>query len=115
MAFSITWADVEAIAPELSAVSTDTQTAILADVEAQLSEDYLGTKYDLACKYLCAHLGTIARRNGSGGAVTSRTVGPVSEAYSVAAATSTDGLNSTSYGQEYKRLIKQTQYRMVLL
>ena len=62
----ITWADVIAIAPELASVPVDTQNAILLDISKQLSASRWGERYDTACKYLAAHLGTISTLGGQG-------------------------------------------------
>lgn len=105
MAISITWADVVLIAPELSTVPTGAQNAILADVDLQVNEDVLESKYNLAAKYLCAHLATIRARAGAGGPVTSVSVGAVSKSYGASIADGAAQLGSTGYGLEYERII----------
>lgn len=112
----ITWADVVAVAPELASVATATQNAILADVAAQLVAAQWGSRYDVACTYLAAHLGTLSKSGGQGvaGPVTSETVGSVSRSYA-APAVSESGMGSTSYGREYERLKKQNVGRIGLV
>lgn len=91
---AVSWSDVTAIAPPLSAVPSGTQTVILAAVSAQLSNaSYWPTTalYELAQKYLAAHMGTLyLRSNGggdaSGGPVASESVGDVSVSYMTAPA-----------------------------
>ena len=112
----ITWSNVVAIAPELASVPLATQTAILSAVEAQLAPSQWGARYDLACTYLAAHLGSasIAGGQGAAGPVTSETVGSVSRSYAAPAAT-TANTGSTSYGREYERLKKQLVGRIGLV
>lgn len=82
---SITWADVVAIAPDLAAVAPAGQAAILASVPLFLDSATLGTRYDLASTYLCAHLGVLVLRggDGAGGPLSSEGVGPLSAGYAV--------------------------------
>lgn len=102
---AITWTDVVNIAPELSTVATDTQTAILADVALQMPAEVWGTMLDTGSKYLAAHLATVTSRRGGGGAgpLTSETVGQVSRSY--AAPLKATSIMSTPYGVEYDRLL----------
>jgi len=100
---AITWADVEAVAPELSAVALATQTAILAQVNSELSTSVWGTKIEIGRAWLAAHLGTLAGIEEGGGAVQSETVGAVSRTYAV----SSGDYSSTAYGNEFQRLLMQ--------
>ena len=112
MAFVTTWADVETIAPELSTVAFETQQAILADVDAQLSEPNIGARrYPIACKLLAAHIATLLKRaEGNSGQVTSESVGSVSRSY--ATAPLKDPIyDSTKYGIQYRGIIRQTAAR----
>ncbi len=114
MAFTLTWAEVVKVAPDLSTLTVDQQNAVLADTDTQLAEAQIGaTKYGLACKYLAAHLGTILKRGatGSAGAVASESVGSVSVSYAVAPMTN-EALGSTPYGVLYLGVIRQLQYRV---
>jgi hypothetical protein len=103
---AITWADVTAIAPELSTVANGSQTAILADVALLLNASALGSKFDMASKYLAAHLGTVASRpGGEGGPVVSDTVGPLSRSFAPPGFTD-PYYASTPYGVEFQRIIR---------
>jgi hypothetical protein len=101
---AITWASVVAIAPELSTIAVDSQTAILADVDLEVrAANWPSTAHaDRAKKYLAAHVASLSRRGGSGGAIQSQTVGSVSVTYAVPVSATV--LGSTAYGQEYQRL-----------
>jgi hypothetical protein len=116
MAFTLTWADVLLIAPDLSTLATAERAAVLADVDAQLDEDKIGAdyKYQLACKYLAAHFGTLVKRGAAGavGPVSSESVGSVSISYAVTSAMSSDGLSSTVWGAQYVAIIRQLRYRV---
>lgn len=111
---AIDWTDVTDIAPALSAVPEDTQTAILADVSELLDETYWGTKYDLGSKYLAAHMGTMYLRGASaGGPVASESLGDASISYAVMA--STDSLMDTPYGRAYRNLTRMLPGRFGVL
>jgi len=112
MAFTLTWADVVAIAPNLSSLTTTQQNAVLLDVDIQLSEDKIGSKYNLACKYLAAHLGTLVSRGSDGpsGPIQSEMVGSVSRSY--AANFNLTGYDTTTYGQQFRNIMRQLQYRV---
>lgn len=113
----IIWEDVVAIDASLSAVPAATQAAILLDVRLQVSEDSWGDRYDLASKYLAAHLGVVSERARLGGAtggvsgpVSSESVDGVSRSYASttgggATESSRIGLDGTVWGREYQRLI----------
>lgn len=100
---AITWADVEAVAPELATVALATQTAILAQVNSELSTSVWGTKIEIGRAWLAAHLGTLAGIEEGGGVVQSETVGAVSRTYAV----SSGDYSSTAYGNEFQRLLMQ--------
>ncbi len=106
--FTLTWAEVVLIAPELSTVASDTQGAILADVALQLVNPAMGAgNAKLAGKYLAAHLATVAGRAGAGAPIISESVGPISVGYA-AGIFSYEALHTTSYGIEYLRLLNTT-------
>jgi hypothetical protein len=97
----ITWTEMIEMtgATELSSVASATQSAILTQVAFQLDEDTWGDLYEAGCAWLAAHIATVSRRKGTGGAVQSESVGSVSRTYAVSTAS-----YSTSYGAEYERL-----------
>lgn len=99
---AITWTNVTDIAPELSVIVSATRTAILAQVNVELSVSVWGTLIDIGRAWLAAHIATGILRRGTGGQVTSETVGSVSRSY---AATDGTGYSGTSYGQEFERLL----------
>ncbi len=105
MVITTTWEDVVLMASELSALSYERGEQILEDVAEQMNEDVWGTRVNLGARYLAAHLGTLDLRRGTGGPVTSETVGPVSRTYSASIADGAGRLGSTTYGLEYERLM----------
>jgi hypothetical protein len=114
MAFTLVWADVVNVAPDLSSLTVAQQNAVLFDVDTQLAETKLGTRYFQACRYLAAHLGTLVKRGatGAGGVVSSESVGAVSVSYSVPSSSSDDGLGATVWGMQYKRIIRLSANRI---
>lgn len=107
MAVTITWDDVVNIAPELVDVAEATQDAILDDVALQLNDDIWGARINIGAKYLAAHLASITNRGGAVGQVTEEKVGEVSRSYAVDSASGGgSGLDDTSYGQEFQRLLR---------
>lgn len=101
----ITFDDVLLTAPELSTLTTEQRDQVLADAYLLLNEGVCGDRLDLCARYLAAHLATLSRRRGLGGAVTGQSVGQVSRSY----ASPTDAflsLPSTSYGQTLQTLIR---------
>lgn len=106
---SIDWTDVTALAPELSTVDTGRQAFILAQVNSELSTAVWGSKIEIGRTYLAAHLATLFKRaqSGSGGAVSSESVGAISRSYSVTSfSKNPSNLENTTYGQEYLRMIQ---------
>lgn len=99
---AITWSNVTDIAPELSTVALATQTAILAQANTELSVAVWGTRIEIGRAWFAAHLATISGRRGTGGQVTSETVGSVSRSF---AAGGSGGYSSSGYGQEFERLL----------
>jgi hypothetical protein len=106
---AITWADVEDLAPALSAVGADSQTAILAIVAVRVVASRWGANYTEAASYLAAHIGTLTLRAataaGTGsGPITSETVGPISRSYAAptSAMASDSSLHLTPWGLAYR-------------
>lgn len=118
---AIIWADVTAIAPELSTVSDDAQDSILAHVNTALAVDIFGgesaPKTRLARIYLAAHLGSASRTGSSGasgaaGPVVSESAGGLSRSYAnLTSASGTGGLSSSTYGQLFEALVGSTPAR----
>lgn len=114
---AITWADVLAIAPDLSGVGATTQVAIVTDVNAQVVEGQFPSvaAADRARKYLAAHLATVSKDGGrgAGGPVQSESMGGVSRSYAVFSPAGADpSLDATAYGKEYRRLLRQLVTRV---
>jgi hypothetical protein len=101
---TIAWADVIAVAPELSTAPIGMQTSMLAQVNRRCPLAIWGDESDTGRTYLAAHLAALGMRRGIGGPVTSQTAGPVSQSYGILV---NEGLlSSTAYGQEYLRLLR---------
>lgn len=91
----VTWDDVIAVAPQLANTPLAAQTAILAQVAAQLAPAIWGTRLAVGQVYLAAHLGTIRGAPG----YPSETVGAHKRDVS-------GDITSTSYGREYRRQVR---------
>lgn len=106
MATVITWNDVSAIAPELATtVSSNAQTLILAAVGKQVGSGQWANLQVEGQLALAAHMGTLVKRAvGAVGPVISATVGPVTRTFALIAGAH-GSLGSTSWGQEYERLL----------
>jgi hypothetical protein len=115
---SITWADVQVIAPELTntAVPTGTQAVLLQMVDRQIDDEAWDDLADDARRYLAAHMGTVYVQTAGGsaasvGSVTREAVGPLSRSYesSTTAAGSSQPdplLGTTRYGIWYLHMIR---------
>jgi len=92
---------------EFSGTDSDTAQFWLDVAQDQVDVSVFGDVTSRAHVLLASHLLKAAGEGTGatgGGAVSSRTVGSVSESYAVAAATSE--LESTTYGRAYLRLVK---------
>lgn len=107
---SIVWADVTAIAPELSTVAAAGQTAILGQVNDEEIKDATWpsvAKANRARRYLAAHLATLTlSARGGVGPIQSESVGNVSRSYAVSVSEGSNNLDGTAYGKEYRRLVR---------
>ena len=107
MSLVITWADVIAIAPELSTFPSDGQAAILGDVVTYVNVNAHGSQARAlaAARYLAAHLATMStNRRGATGPLQSIAVGGVSKTFAQAVGKS--AYSATSYGLEYERRVR---------
>lgn len=100
-----TQAQVIAIAPELSDVTAEAWTSVLADVALQVTEKVYGAKQEPAQRYLAAHRLTLIARSDKGGVVTSERTGDVATTYS---AGSGGDYSETVYGREFERIRRGT-------
>jgi hypothetical protein len=114
---TITWPDVIAFAPELSTVDVAAQVAILAYINATFNVSEWGGStapmLRLGMIYLAAHFGTITGQgaNGAAGPVTKESVGEISREYMEASFSTGSDLSSSSYGQMYRTLVRQSAAR----
>lgn len=113
---AITWEDVAGHAPELRRLSTRAQTDILAlaNDPTYLNVTNFGgedtNKLRLARIYLAAHFGTMDRRRGIPGAVSSTALGPASRSYAHPADWRTF-LQATSYGMNLATMMRTSPAR----
>lgn len=108
---AITWVNVMAIAPETNVVNSDSRAAILLEVNRQISDTTWGARADEGRAYLAAHLATLGPIRGGQGAVSSESLGPASVSYAVPSGGSSASnafYNLTSYGMQYRRLLRMT-------
>lgn len=113
---AIVWNDVTALAPELTGVSVNAQTMILAYVNDAATfkvADWRGessTFLKLGRCYLAAHFGAVSLQ-GAGGAVSSESAGGLSRSYAI----TPEKLNTTAYGQTFSNLARQASGGGVVL
>lgn len=107
--YPTTWASVLVIAPELanagSLQSTDAQNVLLGD--AALLMGYYnpwGSKLEIACRFLAAHLATMSLRRGASGQITDVSAGPAKVSYAHPRDSVVSPLEQTSYGVEFARI-----------
>jgi len=92
------------LAPEFSEVTNTKLNEITEFVQYQINEVCWGNRAPQGLALLVAHTLTVAERGGTSGSITMEKVGDLSRSYS--APQGNDGLDSTSYGKEFKRLRK---------
>jgi hypothetical protein len=106
---AITWADVEAVAPDLSSVATAAQTLILEHVNTALKESlFSDERLKLARTYLAAHHGEVVRRKGIGigGPMTMEAAGGITRQFAAFSPTGSHPLfDATPYGKIYRSLL----------
>jgi hypothetical protein len=109
---AITPAEFKLRFPEFDSVSDARIQIFIDDAELELDEDRWGDLYDKGLSYLTAHLLYIGEQTSGGqgeggGPLSTKAVGDVS--FSFGSYLTTDNkatvFNSTSYGQEYYRLM----------
>lgn len=101
---SIIWADVVAIAPELSTVAIGGQIAILGIVDRWVDADAWGDRQADGQAYLAAHLATLARRAGAG-QLTQEKLGEMSRSYAPPMFLR-GSFGTTSYGTWYETMVE---------
>ena len=115
-----TKANILIIAPELSTVSDDAFTLIIADAAREFTEDEYGDNEEVVQRWWCAHMLTISNNpSGSGigsGPVKRERVDDVEIEYdnNTSGASAELGYNSTRYGRTfldyYKKYRKLRSY-----
>jgi hypothetical protein len=97
---------LSSIAPEID--SSSQQTAdMLALAELEVGVSLCPDLRPYLVAYLTAHNVTLSNRGGIGGEIASMQEGQLNIAYKEGNDASKDPLMTTSYGQQYKRLIKK--------
>ncbi len=82
----------------------------IAQAQRRVSESVFGDYYDDAVSYLTAHLlSREAQANGGKGFVSSESVGDLSRSYTQTGGILASGYSSTTYGQEYLKLVRLVQ------
>lgn len=121
---AIVWADVTALAPELTTVNDFARAMILEYVNGPALDPACfdgesGPTTRLARIYLAAHLGSGVDKGAAGaagGPVTSESMGGLSRSYSVGSvASSADATGSTAYGRLYEALVNNSLARMPIV
>jgi hypothetical protein len=105
-------ADFKTRFPEFDSVTDARVQLFIDDAELEVDEDRWGDLYDKGVCYLTAHLLYIAEQSSAGqgeggGPLSTKTVGDVSLSFGsyLTADSKAAVFNSTSYGQEYYRLM----------
>lgn len=96
------------IAPELASIAPLIWDTILADVALEVGTIY-GTKQEIAQRYLAAHKLTLSnpesgRNPLASGPITSEKTGQLAVSYGSLQNGAGNNLDSTIYGQEFKRI-----------
>ncbi|NIQ92382.1 MAG: DUF4054 domain-containing protein [Deltaproteobacteria bacterium] len=106
--------------PEFDSVANSTVQLFLDDAALSVNTCIFGAKADLATMYLAAHLlsssGASGTSGGSAGQITEETVGDLTRKYGTASVNvSSDGMNSTKYGQTFVRLRTESMPAPILV
>lgn len=115
----VTWAQIEAFAPELvaHAITADVQDLFFAAAE-QLRTDFFGASLPLAQIYFVAHFATMfaAGAATAAGPVAAESAGGLSVQYgmSLTNAAAKSSFGSTAYGRAYLSLIAQYGNRVAM-
>lgn len=93
---------VKAIAKHLSALTDAQVDVLIEDASAEVAALPVKEEYkERLARYLAAHYGSLNIRQAQ-----SETVGPLKRSYTTDSIDRSKGLDGTSYGQEYLRLLK---------
>lgn len=103
----ITEATLVAVAPEFVGIDAARLTLLNGNARCFVGKKIEDTgKCDIAMAWMVAHLAKIGDNKGGAGPETSQKVGDLARSFATSAALS-NFLEQTSYGLEYKRLIRQ--------
>lgn len=103
MAITFTKADLVLRFPEFGEASPAQVAAMLDMARDYVDEEALSSKAKTGLMLYTAHLLTLATRGGSKGSLTASKVGDLSESFSQAGPG--NGMASTTYGEQYQKLI----------
>lgn len=118
----IIWADVTALAPELTRVADAARVFILSHVNGPGmdpasfdGEDGFTTR--MARIYLAAHFGAGVGKGAAGvsGPVNSESMGGLSRSYGSAMPTPKDAWGSTAYGRQYEAMVNTSLARLFIV
>ncbi|UZH06394.1 DUF4054 domain-containing protein [Heyndrickxia coagulans] len=94
---------VRAIAKHLTTLTDDQLQVYIDDAYQEVADLNVNGKYvEKLVRYLAAHLASLNVRQTQ-----SESVGPMRKDYATQSISANTGLCSTSYGQEYSRLVKK--------
>jgi hypothetical protein len=105
---SVTVADIQGMpSGEFASLGASVIQPFIDEAERIVGRDVWGELADDGVRYLAAHLLAVVRRGSSApmGPVISETAGPVSRSYAAPSVVSTQGYNSTLYGQRFQQLV----------
>ena len=109
---TVTPADIKTRFPEFDSVNDSRIQIFIDDAELELDEGRWGDLYDKGLSYLTAHLLYMGEQSAGGsgaglGPLSTKSIGDVSVSFGsyLAADNDANSFNSTSYGQEYYRLM----------
>jgi len=102
---SVSQADVNRIAPELSVIAPADFAVFLSDALLQVDPATWGPLLDVGTKNLVAHMMALSRPDlTSPYPVSEEQVGPVRRKFGVTGPKDPDAYDTTKYGREFKRL-----------
>jgi hypothetical protein len=104
---AVVYTDIQAMAPEFATVSQTKIEACITKASLRCNSGFFGALHDSALTLLAAHILAceLAGSAGPGGAVVSKTAGPLSVTYA-APAWSPTWFNATTWGREYQHLAR---------
>ena len=98
---------LQCIAPETAALTPEKRASLIEIATLQIPSTCRRNVRDLAIAYLAAHISSIASRGGAAMSVVSEREGDLSRSYG---SSSSGGMESTSYGQEFIRITRSCTF-----